>query len=753
MSMGLEHLLNPLVGFDMLSAFLPLFGNLGEQNRLQNDPNILAFLNNRIDDYNAQNAYNPETGQYNAGSPYGDPASGFGGAFGHDSQGNPLSPMQAQTRDYAARRQNAQGNLDTAMAGFQGVADRYGLTSPQSFDLGIDPSGYDPTAVQGVDQSFRTPPTPMEHVAPQDDWFSQFLGSFAVGTSSVPRTGLAQVHQGEAIIPAEQNPNRLPPGVQGAAFAPEKTSMPAPPVFQPPTPVQTGFGGGAAPPRIPGRMDSFQPVNMPHGGQMVDSFEPLNMPQSMPQQNVLQPPPASAQQTVLSGTPPAPGMTTPPTGAAPAPLPAPAPAASNYLPLSPGLSPEVQQRIIDQGRDELSRQTAGIQRGIRDTAGGQSGVMGRRMFDAEIARSAEMADLIRNTGIEAANRQFTDSLAANQFELSKQLGLGGLGVQQGTLDLQRELGLGNLANSARGLDIQQALGERGLDIEQLLGQQGIDVQRELGLGNIQTEQRGQDIQQLLGQRGLDIEQLLGLGGLGIQQGGLDLQRQLGLGGLANEARGLDIQQLLGLGNIETEQRGQDIQQLLGQRGLDIEQLLGLGGLDLQRQLGLGSLANEARGLDIQQLLGLGNLELGQGRLALDELLGQGGLDLQRQLGLGGLANESRGLDIQQLLGERGLDLQNRGLDLEQFLGTGRLDLDLQRLANELNLGQQNINMQDAFNQGQLDLGNMAQSNQAQQFQDLLALLGQGFGQPASENNGSLIDSLVSGIGGFFNNLF
>ena len=38
------------------------------------------------------------------------------------------------------------------------------------------------------------------------------IGSFAVGTSYVPQTGMALVHQGEAIIPAEANPNNAGSG-------------------------------------------------------------------------------------------------------------------------------------------------------------------------------------------------------------------------------------------------------------------------------------------------------------------------------------------------------------------------------------------------------------------------------------------------------------------------------------------------------------------------------------------------------------
>lgn len=47
--------------------------------------------------------------------------------------------------------------------------------------------------------------------------FQNFVGSFAVGTTFVPQTGMAQVHKGEAIIPAEVNPF----GRGGGANAPE----------------------------------------------------------------------------------------------------------------------------------------------------------------------------------------------------------------------------------------------------------------------------------------------------------------------------------------------------------------------------------------------------------------------------------------------------------------------------------------------------------------------------------------------------
>lgn len=649
MSFGLEHLMNPLVGGDFLASILGLIGQVRDQRDLRSDPNILGYINNRIGDYNAFNAYQPSTGQFNAGSPFGDAASGNGGAYGQDRRGNPLSPFQGNNRYNLSQLQGSQGALDTGLSNLTRAAEVAGVSGPSGFNLGVNRLGLDPGGVQGVDQSTRRAPQPMQDVRAPDDWLSNLIGSFAQGTTSIPQTGLALVHQGEAIVPREQNPLAQAPGVPGAPLAGGGALSPG----QLPGSIQNRLGGGGA-----------APGSLPGGG----------VPMGAPAPPQLGGAPMGAPAAPM-GAPAAPPMT---------------PASPNYFNLSPGLSPQVQQQLVNQGADGLNRSYAMLERDLRNQGpAGNGGVVDRRLFDARLAQSGQQADLRRDVGLAAADRQFNDSLAANEHFLNRYLGEGQLGLGREQLGLERELGLGRL-----GLDTELGRGQLGLERELGLGRLGLDT--ELGRGQLG-----------LGQQGLDLERELGLGQLGLGQGRLDLDTLLGQGGLANERRGLDIQEMLGQGGLANESRSLDIQQLLGQQGIDLERLLGLRGLEVQNSLGQGGLANERRGQDIQQLLG------------------QRGLDLEQLLGIGNLRNDRYGLQTNRQLGQGQLDFTNRSFDADFSRG----------LANDaFNQYTWGASRNDALSQQdfQNQLQQYVMGQQQNQFGDLIGLLGQFSGQSEPE---------------------
>ncbi len=83
--------------------------------------------------------------------------------------------------------------------------------------------------------------------------------------------------------------------------------------------------------------------------------------------------------------------------------------------------------------------------------------------------------------------------------LARQLGFGGLGIQQQDVDLRRMLGLGGLGIQQQGLDLQRMLGVGGLGIQQ----QEVDVRRMLGLGGLDIERQ---------QLGLNRGELMGFYG-------------------------------------------------------------------------------------------------------------------------------------------------------------------------------------------------------------------------------------------------
>jgi len=713
---GLSHLMDPLVGGDFLSSIIPLITEFMGQRALRSDPNILALLNNRIGEYNASNAYNPETGQFQAGNPFGDAASGYGGAFGHDANGNPLSPSGAytqyglgQVKDSGARLAQGQGNLANLAASAGGH-----VAAPSGFNLDV-PQGLNPGAVQGVDQSVRRPPTPLGPVTAPRGLFgggngggqggllglglgqgggaqmlNDFIGSFAVGTTSVPQTGLAQVHQGEMIVPAAQNPLAGGPSRPLAGMAsgmPAPQSMPAPPA----------------------------------------------------------PPQAGAPSTPVSRPS----------------LPA-APAAPQYGALSPGLSPEVQAQLVNRGTETIDTQAAALRRQMASQGAlagqGGGGELARRMFDAEVARSGQVANYQRDVGLEAANRQFTDQLAANNFDLNRYLGeanvanqQGQLGVAQGQLALQGELGRGQLGQGQQALNLQGEIqrGQLGVAQGQLgnetylaqlqnaiqrgqlgQGQQALDLQ-----GEIQRGQLGQ------GQQALNLQNIIQRGQLGQGQQALNLQGEIQRGQLGNDTFLAQLQQEIQRGQLGQGQQALNLQDYIqrgqlgqGQQALNLQgtyqrgQLAqGQQALNLQGEIQRGQLGNETYLARLQDAIQRG--QLGQG---------QQQIDLQRILNQGNLANTSRGLDIQELLGQGGLANDRYGLETNRQLGQGQLNYT--NRAFDANYGRDLNN--DAFGQYQYEqnrndtlMQNLWQQqymgNQQNQFGDLMGLLSQFAGQSAA----------------------
>lgn len=75
-----------------LAQFGPLLISLLDRNQFQQDPVRRALLQGQIDSQNFMNMF--EGGRFNIGNPIGDALSGFGGAFGVDQEGNPLTAAQ-----------------------------------------------------------------------------------------------------------------------------------------------------------------------------------------------------------------------------------------------------------------------------------------------------------------------------------------------------------------------------------------------------------------------------------------------------------------------------------------------------------------------------------------------------------------------------------------------------------------------------------------------------------------------------------
>jgi hypothetical protein len=331
--------------------------------------------------------------------------------------------------------------------------------------------------------------------------------------------------------------------------------------------------------------------------------------------------------------------------------------APQYAPMTPGLNQGVQNQIVQRGREGIDREYEGMLRQMRNAApaGGGGGAMERRMFDAELARRGEVSGLNRDVGIEAANRQFTDTLAMNEQLFNRFMGEGNMANTGRGLDIQERLGLGNIDTERRGQDIQEALGRlglgndaRGLDIQERQGQDEIALRRMLGLESENTARRGQDIQQGLGQDEMALRRMLGLEGEETTRRGQTMQDAVARLGLQNDARGLGIQERLGLGSLQNDARGLNIQEALGRMGLSNDRY----GLETTRNLGQGQLDFTNRSFNADFSRGLANDAFGQyqyGQNRNDALAQQ---DFQNQLQQWGLGqNQNQFADLMALLGQ------------------------------------------------------------------------------------------------------
>ena len=328
------------INFGALLYWAPILLSLIDRERFQQDPIRRGQLQNQIDAANFTNRFNPdfagEGPRFNIGNPIGDPLSGFGGAFGADPFGNPLTPAQGLIQNTVSRlgaptnfttegidALSALGNAQSPQftSGITGqaldVGQRPGFSTEQTTQnvQGINPDfqalgipqggrpqptplpdlpqtgGIESTLLQGLlaqlgiqdvqpsqgavgqqgqsaDQFNQNRATALDNIAvgigsPED--FAQFTApftrigqpidpltgrvatgqaqeGFAHGTTSVPRTGQFQLHEGEAVIPRQLNPaagGASQPLIAGDIDARiHPSALPAPPQPQPAQPPQ-----------------------------------------------------------------------------------------------------------------------------------------------------------------------------------------------------------------------------------------------------------------------------------------------------------------------------------------------------------------------------------------------------------------------------------------------------------------------------------------------------------------------------------
>jgi len=525
---------NPLQVLNVLSSLFSFGSEAGDRRRMRSSRQLNTAGNNFINDYNMANAYDPRTGRFAPGNPFGDAGSGFGGVYGNDSQGNPLSGFQANEAYRAGQLAGSQQMMNSGLKPFANVGANTrgssGGAPPPMMQVNVDPAGtfrYDPGAIQGTDQAARREhaPQPIPHLEretrPVIEFFQNLFrggdkkikGSYATGTTSVPETGLYELHKGEAVVPTALNP--------------------------------------------------------------------------------------------AAGTTPQPLISTPVNGGMPQ--------TPNYRALNPGLDQNAQNSILQRGQDTINRDFQAQMRNIRNTAGAAGrtvgGGMNRMLFDADLARNRNISDMTRDVGLAAAERQFGDTLAANQFDLARYQSEGGLGLQQAGLAQE-----GQLRREEMGL-----------------GRDRLALDRQLGMEGFQVARAGQQNDYNLGLQRLGHDRYATDVGRQLEMGRMGLQRELGREELFNTRRGQDI-------NRQLTTRGQDYDRYVSTRGQDFDRAVAERGQNFNRDLTqysnetnrmLGGRELDIRDYDTRGRLGLDNRRLDFDTNAFLDELGLRGLGMQQ----------------------------------------------------------------------------------------------------------------------------
>lgn len=490
---------------EQFATFLPIIMELLDRNRLRNDPTLNALQNDLIGQSNYLRG---------RGGPLGDPDSGYGGALGQDAAGNPLNPVGAYVRhltgQYGAGAQNFQGVQDQ----HRELAARYGIGMPET-RLSLGPEmGFDPGAVRGVEQGLRPEPTMVGPIQTprqrRQDWFQNLFGrkgekaqgSYAVGTTSVPKTGTYQLHAGEAVVPAQMNP---------AAGTPGRPLL--------------GQGNYAA--MTPGLNPQAQGAIISRGQEAVDAGA-ANLQRQLREQ-------AGAGGQVNSGALARRQFD----------------AELGRLGSRAGITRDVGIAAAERNfGDTLQMNQFELARALGE--GELSLGQGRLGLDAELGRGRLGLDTraLAQQG-ELARREL--ALGENRLGLDSRLGNRDLDLRGQGLALERQLGMGRLGLDRQGQEYDRDARQQALWLERDLGQQRIGLdsralaqQGELGRGRLGLDSRA-----------LDYDRELGLGRLGVDRDRLGLDRENTLGRLGLDRERLDVERDLGLRDREFRDRSFD----------------------------------------------------------------------------------------------------------------------------------------------------------------------------------------------------
>ncbi len=211
-----------------------------QQRAAQADPTLPALINITLQRL-LQNTPGGGGGGFDLGA-------AVGGDFSTAQPPNPItlgagtgSPFDIPIQTAQPLRESTR--LDEAIASGSGLINDIGafLENPFRFPGGdlsqfLNPPPAPQAAPEQQAQPAVQPPPPPPDLRPPS-----LVGSFRHGTNFVPQTGLAEVHQGEAIIPANQNPAAAPTPSTGDIDARIAPGALPPPIQAPLNPLQTSI--------------------------------------------------------------------------------------------------------------------------------------------------------------------------------------------------------------------------------------------------------------------------------------------------------------------------------------------------------------------------------------------------------------------------------------------------------------------------------------------------------------------------------
>ena len=343
------------------------------------------------------------------------------------------APSQPNPQLNMAEPRDATGIWDTLRRFIGGSAAEGGQTSTPASPAA--PSAPAPARSMGRDTTpatpgsrldrgtIRIPTTRTKEASP----FAQILGSYATGTSYVPKTGTYQLHQGEAVVPKAQNPvaQAQPQGTRMSQFEMGTPNQP----YQQPRPLGAATAG-ATPDLNTARMQNMGALMAPQNSAYLQGAN----------------------------------------------------ANLNHIMRNPeSMGAGVQAQIFNAAADSRDRMLADQQRQIKEGLAGtgmsNSGLQQSLLNQARSSRNTDLTDAMRQIYTQAATQNFQDRLNVAGLGQSQQ----GLQANLANSAYQQQQGLANTALQQQALQNEMFQSDRNYNSQLAsmlasLGQQGMTNQ-------------------------------------------------------------------------------------------------------------------------------------------------------------------------------------------------------------------------------------------------------------------------------------